>query len=407
MSAQKNQITVIEVLGAKKTKIGFVNKLLISKVNQPLDSLQLNTDISTLKRLPGISNAHYKVQHISFNDYKVTIHLEENFTLIPIINVWTTTNKRLAYKVGLFEYHFLGSNITLGGFYQYNGFDTYAFTIKYPNLFSRKIGLEINYQNWKSEEPLYFQNSSANYLYNNVSLEMLGLYEVNFNHQLQLGLSLFNEKYSFLSGEIPASIPAALDLNKRLLKLVYQYDNLNYHFQYVEGFKSVFYGQYVQSSSRYQSDFLIAWNDFLYYKRVNKTDNWANRLRVGLSSNEASPFAPFALDNQVNLRGVGVLVDRGTGSVVLNSEYRHTFYDTKWLAIQSIGFVDVGSWRNPGGALSDFIASKNIKIYSGIGVRLIPKKIHNAIFRIDYGFKLLNKVNSSNGGLVFGIGHYF
>ena len=185
------------------------------------------------------------------------------------------------------------------------------------------------------------------------------------------------------------------------------FDDLDYYYQYVEGFKSVLYAQYVTSKDAFQDDFFIAWNDFFYYKRVGEKGNWANRLRFGLSSNQDTPFAPFALDNNVNLRGVGILVDRGTGSFVLNSEYRYTFYDKKWLAIQTNIFTDFGSWRNPGGKLSDFFDKENLRIFSGIGLRFISKKIYNATFRIDYGFRILDKRNNSKGGFVFGIGQYF
>jgi hypothetical protein len=41
--------------------------------------------------------------------------------------------------------------------------------------------------------------------------------------------------------------------------------------------------------------------------------------------------APFAVDNNINLRGVGNIIDRGT--VVLNSEYRHTLFEKiNWLS---------------------------------------------------------------------------
>jgi hypothetical protein len=106
----------------------------------------------------------------------------------------------------------------------------------------------------------------------------------------------------------------------------------------------------------------------------------------------------------VNLRGVGILVDRGTGSVVWNTEYRHTLYDNKWLVIQGNAFVDAGTWRTPGGDFSDFIKEKNIQAYSGIGLRFINKKIFNAVFRIDYGYGL---TKNSSKGFVFGIGQYF
>jgi hypothetical protein len=72
--------------------------------------------------------------------------------------------------------------------------------------------------------------------------------------------------------------------------------------------------------------------------------------------------------------------------------------------LQGNAFVDAGTWRNPGGSLSDFTDSKNIKVYSGVGLRFINKKIFNAIFRIDYGFGL---TQGSSKGLVFGIGQYF
>jgi hypothetical protein len=149
---------------------------------------------------------------------------------------------------------------------------------------------------------------------------------------------------------------------------------------------------------------VIGWNDFHLYKRLGKSGNWASRLRLGLSSNNDTPFAPFSVDNNINIRGVGNTIDRGTGSIVLNTEYRHTLYEKNWFVMQGNVFLDSGTWRNPGGDLSDFTNADNVKVYSGLGLRFIHKKIFNAIFRIDYGFGI-----SKNGtqGLVFGIGQYF
>ena len=259
----------------------------------------------------------------------------------------------------------------------------------------------------KSEEPLYFDDKSANYLYNNVSFEVLALYQINLKNQLNFGVNIFNEKYQYLSGHTNTSIPQNLDLDKTLFKLVYTFDNLDYYYQYIQGFKSTLYLQYVTSNNSFQSDFFIAWNDFFYYRKMWKKGTWANRLRFGLSTNEKTPFAPFALDNNVNLRGVGILVDRGTGVALWNTEYRYIVYDKKWLAIQTNVFSDFGSWRNPGNTFNDFFKSENLRIYSGVGLRFISKKVHNATFRIDYGFRISNNPNQSKGGLVFGIGQYF
>lgn len=405
--AQKKRIFNIRFLGVEKTKKETLETIILSKKGALLDSTILEKDMILLKRTPAIADATYQINSLENNLYEVAITLQENATLLPNVNFWTTTNNIFSYKLGLYDYNFLGRNMTFGGFYQYNGFDTYAINFSAPQLFSRKWGLAVNHQNWKSEEPLYFGNESANYLYNNISFEVLGLYQLNFKNNLQLGINLFKEKYTYLSGITDASIPQNLKLNKALLKLVYTYDDLDYDYQYVKGFKSILYGQYVLTENNFQNEFLIFWNDFLYYKRIGTKGNWANRLRLGLATNEETPFAPFAVDNNVNLRGVGILVDRGTGSIVLNTEYRHTIYDKKWLAIQTNVFTDAGSWRNPGGELNDFFEKDNIRIYSGFGLRFISKKIYNATFRIDYGFSILNTKNNSKGGFVFGIGQYF
>ena len=155
------------------------------------------------------------------------------------------------------------------------------------------------------------------------------MYELNFKNSFQLGVNFFNEKYNFLSGFDSDLVPHELDLKKTLFKVVYTYDNLDYFYHFIDGFKSEFYGQLVTTMGSMQKDFLIAWNDFYFYKRINKKGNWANKLRIGLASNEKTPFAPFALDNNVNIRGVGFLVDRGSGSIVLNTEYRHTLYEKR------------------------------------------------------------------------------
>lgn len=403
IQSQEKRIENITIKGAKKTNVSFLKNLIQSKAQQSLDSVQLEKDIILLKRLPAVSHAYFQVFHSRKNLYNVFISVEENFTIIPDINFWTTTQNRFAYKIGANEYNFLGRNITVGGFYQKNTFDSYGVNFSAPNLFSRKLGLSITHQNWKSEEPLYFENQSANYLYNNISLEILTLYELSFKHQFKVGVNFFKEKYQYLFGFTSPNVPQELNLNKFLFKTVYTYDNLDYHYFLVNGFKSTFYGQLVKTADGKEKDFLIFWNDFFYFRNVYNKGNWANRLRVGLSTNNNSPFAPFALDNNVNIRGVGIIIDRGTGTIVYNTEYRQTLIDKSWYALQANAFLDAGSWRTPGGNFKDFITAENMEIFSGIGLRFIHKKIFNAVFRIDYGVSLRNNTK----GIVFGLGQYF
>jgi len=326
--SQEKKVVSLQLRGLKKTKPSFVHKIIDVKVGVTLDSLLLDKDVTRLKRLPGVSHAYYQVFLTETGSgYNVFYDIEENFTLIPNINIWTATNEQFSYKIGLYDFNFLGKGIAFGGFYQNNGYDTYSINFRAPYLFSKKLGLAINHQDWKSEEPLYFKGESANYLYNNKSVEVLGLYELKTEHKFHFGSSVFSEKYQYVSGNVPDEVPRSLDLDKVLFKLVYDYDKLNYSYQYISGFRSMLSLQSVTSNNKMQEDFFIAWNDLYYYKRISNNGNWASRLRLGLATNSDSPFAPFALDNNLNVRGVGNLIDRGTGVILLNTEYRYTMYE--------------------------------------------------------------------------------
>jgi outer membrane protein assembly factor BamA len=403
--AQDNLVFSLEIQGNKKLKSSFVKKIAKVKAGQVLDSVAIENDIKRLKRLPSISHAYYQVfkSHEAF--YKVFYTIEENFTIIPSVNVYTSNNDEFAYRLGLYEFNLFGRNITFGGFYQKDVYSSYAINFRAPYLFSRKLGLAVNFQDLTTQEPVFFNNTSADYRYQNTSREILGLYEFNFKNRIELGFNLFTEDYQYKSGATSNSIPQSLRQNKHLIKGIYEYNSLDYNYQYVSGFRSVFNGQYVGVNGNSElPEFLIAWNDVMYFKRIGTKGNWANRLRVGFSSNIESPFSPFAVDNNLNIRGAGNTIDRGTGAFVLNSEYRHTLLEKGWFVLQGNAFVDTGTWRNPGGKLGDFGKADNIRINPGLGLRFMHKNIYNAIFRIDYGIGI---TENDAKGFVFGIGQYF
>lgn len=401
--AQENLVSEIQINGTQRTKVSFLKKLIALKPGMVLDSAIIKNDINRLKRLPAISYADFRV--LPLNDgYQVEYIIEENFTLIPFANLFSSSNDDFAFRIGLQEFNFLGKNITLGGFYQYDIFNSYGFSIRAPYLFSRKLGLAFNYNDFTTQEPVFFDNTTADYRYNNKGFEVLGLYEFNFKSRIELGFSLFTEDYSYVSGATNTQVPQELNVDKHLLKLIYDYNDLEYFYQYIEGFRSVLNFQYVGSSDTNLPEFLIGFNDFTYFHRIGEKGNWASRLRLGLASNVETPFAPFTVDNNLNIRGVGNRIDRGSGAIVFNTEYRHTLIDQSWFVLQSNVFIDGGTWRNPGGSIGDFGDSQNIRIYPGVGLRFMHKKIFNAIFRIDYGYGV---TKDPSRGVVFGIGQYF
>ncbi|MEM6515021.1 MAG: outer membrane protein assembly factor [Bacteroidota bacterium] len=404
--SQSGKVADLKIQGNKKLKSSFVKKVSQIKAGAALDSTLIEMDIRFLKRLPPIAHAYYQVFPAEIEgEYNVFYNIEENFTIIPQANVYTTNDDEFAYRLGLYEFNLFGQGITFGGFYQKDIFDSYAINLRAPYLFSRQLGIAINYQDLTTQEPVFFNNTTADYRYNNESIEVLGLIQLNFNNRFELGANLFTEDYRYLFGATSDEVPQELRVNKILYKLIYEFNNLNYDFQYVEGFRSILNFQYVHSADERQlPDFLIGWNDFMYFKRIKERGNWANRLRFGVATNDETPFAPFSVDNNLNIRGVGNIIDRGTAAIVLNTEYRYTLYEKGWFALQGNAFVDAGSWRNPGGDFGDFADSQNLRIYPGVGLRFIHKRIFNAIFRIDYGVGI---TPDSTQGFVFGIGQYF
>ncbi len=374
VQSQDHLVADLKIQGNKKLKSSFVKKISSIKSGAVLDSLQIEEDIIRLKRLPSVAHAYYQVFHSHDNLYNVFYNIEENFTIIPSINVYTTNDEEFAYRIGLYEFNLFGRNIAFGGFYQKDIYSSYAINFRAPNLFGKQYGLAINHQNLTTQEPVFFDNTTADYKYNNESLEILGLFEINFHHKIEFGINYFTEDYKYKFGATNPDVPLELNVHKLLYKGIYEYNNLDYSYQYVSGFKSRFNFQYVRSTSDMLPSFLIGWNDFFFFKRVGEKGNWANRLRVGLSTNDNTPFAPFSVDNNLNVRGVGNTIDRGTGVFLLNTEYRYTLYEKGWFILQGNVFIDAGSWRNPGGDFGDFIKSQNIRVYPGLGLRFIHKK---------------------------------
>lgn len=398
-------ISKFVVQGNEKTKTSFIKKRVELKVGMALDSALIDEDIKRLKRLPSVAHAYYQVISSNVDEtVKVVYGIEENFTIIPFANVYTSSNDEFAFRVGLQEFNFLGQNITLGAFYQYDVFNSFGFNVRSPYLFSSKVGLSLSYQDLTTQEPVFLSNGTADYKYNNEAFEILGLYEFNRKHRVDFGLNIFTEDYEYLFGSTDPAVPQQLNVDKLLYKAIYNYDGLDYFYQYISGFRSTLNLQYVTSSNETLPDFWLGFNDLAYFTRVGTKGNWASRLRLGLASNLDTPFAPFAVDNNLNIRGVGNIIDRGTAAIVLNTEYRHTLIDKDWFVLQSNIFLDGGSWRNPGGDFGDFADDQNLRIYPGVGIRFIHKRIFNAIFRIDYGHGI---TNNASKGIVFGIGQYF
>ncbi len=397
--AQSFTINRINYTGLKKTLPSFVTKISIIKPNTLVDSTIIENDLRNFRRLPSIAYVKYTIEKDSINNTVLTYNFVENITLIPTAQVSTAVNQT-SFRVGLAQFNFLKTNKQIGGFYQYNGFHSVSLAFRDAFLFSRKSGIETRLQSITTIEPVYFNNTSANYKYTISSLDGIFVHQPNVNHRLQLGYTIFQEKYSYQSGTPITLFPQVYKILKHQFRANYEYNKLNFSYQYIWGIKNS-----TTILGVVPGTFLLASNDINMYKRIGAKGNWASRFRLGKSTNtDNTPLAAFAVDNNLNIRGVGNIVDRGVANVVLNTEYRHTVIEKKWFVLQSNTFVDAGTWQKPTEKLSGITNSDNVRVFTGVGLRFIHKRIFNAVIRFDYGF---NTKDFSKRGLVFGIGQYF
>ena len=77
-----------------------------------LDTLQLKEDILRIIREPEVSHAYYNKNSSTSGTVDITLFIEENKTLIPAVDVWTTLDQKVAFHLGINDYNFLGRDLT-------------------------------------------------------------------------------------------------------------------------------------------------------------------------------------------------------------------------------------------------------------------------------------------------------
>lgn len=419
IKAQSNStVGALNFVGIKKTKASFLNRIVKVKVGEKLDSLKIKTDVERLKRLDGIAYATYTVEKDK-NTYNVTYDIKENFSIIPGIRIGEANDGSFSFRVSAFEFNGLGRNITFGGFYQREVFDGFGVFLNHPYLFTNKLGLGVNYQDVTTQQPIFFFDRSGteevktqtNYTFTRTGPEVILFYEKDFNNRFEFGTRYFKDEYQIIEGDVDNILidnvsdkpePKATQLQARLS---YEYVDLDLTYQYTEGFRNEIEGSYFfGTQGLLQTEYLLS-NTTQYFKRLGSNGNLATQIQLQYSNPVSSEFTPLTIDNQLNTRGSGNTIDRGTAVFALNTEYRHTLYEKNWFVLQGNSFVDVSAVRRPGLDFDQLLDEEKLRIYPGVGIRFIHKRIFNAVIRLDYGVNVLGKGDA--GGLVFGIGQYF
>ena len=402
LCAQENASFNFE--GLKRTQESYLIQFIHSMINtSPSDSL-LNSNVQRLKNIASIGNASYRKDTTS-QGIKITYEVEEVKTLLPIFN-FGGIEGNVWFQVGFSDINWLGKGQFLSAAYQNND-RRHSGNVFYkiPRINNTNWGFSASLNKWSSREPVFFPEGTVNYDYDNNGISLSIIRNLNLNSNVELGGTYFVENYTKSEFQFLEDPPGPLGFRqpKWLAKTAYSVDRVNYHYFYLEGFawSGVLQGVYNTLDDDW---FLSAQFQARYYARHGEKGNFASRLRIGVASNDDTPFAPFVADSHTNIRGIGNRIDRGTAQVILNTEYRHTIRENKKWGAQIIAFSDTGTWRNPGGQLKDLVNPSQFRQFIGGGFRVIYNKVFGAIFRVDYGIDIFNK---DQKGLVIGFGQYF
>jgi outer membrane protein assembly factor BamA len=395
-------ISSINFEGLTKTKASYLTAIIESKVGQPYDSIFFENDIQRLRNL----NLFFSVEGISKieSEDKTSLHfiIEEAVYIYPILSVGGFADQ-FKLQVGANQINFLGKAQSIGFLYQY--YDRHSFSLFYTadRHSNNKTGHEVALTKYSTVEPLYFQDTVSNFNFDNYSVSLGGFYWLTNKIQAGIGGMYMFEKYHQLDEAEIGYIQDDFQFHKYQIRAVLNYKNVNQHFEFLDGLEAQIFGETIQTTSSAASFFKFT-STFSYFKRLGYRFNYGIRNKLGVSTNNNSPFSPFVLDGFLNLRGVGNRVARGTAIGIINTEIRFSFLRKKYLHAQLVGLVDVGSLRNPGSSISDLFEQQNIKMFTGVGIRLHSRYLYKSIFRLDYS---INPNNIQKGQFTFGLGQFF
>jgi len=387
--AQNNttkKIDSISFQGIEKNKKSYLIQFIESKIGEyPSDSL-IQADIQRLKNIPSIGNATYR-------------------TLLPIVN-FGGVKGNIWFQLGFYDFNWQGNGSFLSGFYQ-NRDRRHSGQVYYraSRIKGTDWGLSAKLNKWASIEPLFFTEGTINYDYTYQEIGLSVIKQFGFRHQLELGGTYFLEKYEKSSAQFVENStgPTLLSQPKYLSKIDYTGNFIDYHFFYLKGlyWRIDLQNIYNTSDSSWFQSLQLTGK---YFSRIGPKGNLAIRFHLGIATNNDSPFAPYVVDSHTNLRGAGNRIARGTAELISNAEYRFTLRESKKWGLQAVTFLDIGFLRAPGEKIESLLNLAQSRQYTGSGLRLIYKKIHGAVLRIDYG---INIQDINNRGVVIGFGQYF
>ncbi|MCH2223851.1 MAG: hypothetical protein MK066_03700 [Crocinitomicaceae bacterium] len=407
----EGKINDISFEGLTTTKESYLKKIISTQEGNGFDSTTLKQDLFLLRNLNLFFSVNFKVSNPTNDVVHITFIIREARYLYPIISA-SGFKDQLKLQIGANHINFLGRAQSFGALYQF--YDRHSISVFHTaNRHSNsKTGHLLAIAKYSTIEPLYAQDTVSQFNFDNYSISVGGHYWINQYLNLGIGGSYMYEDYTQRDlGFIINNGQNKFNFHKHQLRSSVNFNEVDNQFERLSGFKWQVYGEWIHTylpnkmgASPSPPAFIKATFDYIFYKSIKKNGNFAVKSRLGISTNHASPFAPFVLDGFQNVRGIGNRVERGTAEFIFNIEYRHTILRNKYTTIQAAIFSDYGSLRSPGSKISKLFHETSQNLFTGGGLRFHLNVLYKTSLRIDYS---ATPFAPNTGGFTFGFGQFF
>jgi len=398
-SLQKQPVvSEIEIKGLTRTQPSVIHRELLFEVNDTLTTEELINSIQNLKNLEIFSSVIPLLELQENNWVKVTIKISEKWTTIPYLNFSFGGGTRYIYS-GIYDINVFGKFIELGT--QYNNWnDEHGVLAWYINqrLFNQKMTLQLVTGSTLRPRTLYATNGEkeANYVLSRNELGVSLIKELQ--PWLKVGAAMELENDEIIHSEYEPTLNDAhksqlinTERSKNsFLSFILKLGKLNHHNYLVEGKHSSVIVKHGGSHTNSDTSInMFRWENKAFWL----LPHYANlAMRFTLAQTDAKTIQhQFYVGGFEHIRGYldGQLRSRAYWQI--NSEYRIPSYQSSWLVLQHIFFIDATQVADK---VSEFDSNESTYLSAGIGFRIISPKIYRFNGRLDIA--LLTSGNSTS-----------
>ncbi len=357
-------VSSISFEGVRRTDTSWLVGFLRQRPGTELNLVEIERDAQRLKRLRLFHWVSYRIVPTEDKDtVYVRWLIREGWYRFPYLwGIWYSGLRGV--ELGGTDIHLLGKGIRAG--FWIKAYQRLSWGVMFDRqiLHPRSWGYGAMVQRYRSIEPLYFRPAVVNVDYTLVQFEWNTYYQLSDVWRVGVGISWLYERFDFFQ-EILGYDTVRTYKNGITLFVVSdqrEYDEeLVRRGVYEMQIRGIYDWQYPQ----------LGWLQldmyFTHYWVLPWRVQLIARSGLGIATHRYSPFLPYVIDGQINVRGVGYRVCRGTGVVWSNFEGRRRILETPWFDCLGAIYIDIAGIRDAEGPAWRFFHPSGRYFSSGVG----------------------------------------